>query len=963
MTDTIRSFKLANSFLDKYRGTQPKWGPVGYITYKRTYARPKEDGALEEYFDTCQRVVEGCYDIQKEHCRTLKLPWDNAKAQKSSQEMFTRMWEFKWLPPGRGLWMMGAKHVGKVGSAALNNCFSGDTEVLYEPGAFSYDPQEASAPQIGKLGELVGQCLNVYTDAHTTKLARVESFGEQELFRVNMKVPGRSKYTQSFDVTADHRWILSNGESTTALKIGDRVRTTVADMEVDEQDDLYSRGFCHGLIFGDGTRHTYYPERHSIRLCGDKEQVHVPRLESMPEHLSTTYPASFGGDAVVTLKLHFMENWKQLPKSGSSVKYVRGFVDGWCAADAHTEPSGNLGLDTTNAEAASWICQIAPTVGYSVSGWSLDNKDTNFGPRNKPLNRLILTRSSVELRVESVESLGIQEVYCPVVPDENQFMLSGGVVTGNCGFVSTAGIKTDLADPFTWLMDMLMLGVGVGFDTKGANLVKIQEPKRGDHTHVVEDSREGWVSLLRATILPYSGKGSLPDTIDYSKVRPAGMPIQGFGGTASGPGPLDELIVSIGSILDNRVGDSLSSVDIVDMCNLVGRCVVAGNVRRSAEIAFGEPNDLDFSELKDPKVAGAALEHHRWASNNSIFAKVGMDYSHAAARTAINGEPGYEWLDNARAFGRMGRAPDNKDRRAAGGNPCLEQTLEDRELCCLVETFPSMHDSYEDYEKTLKYAYLYAKSVTLVPTHDERTNTVMQRNRRIGTSMSGIVQAMKRHGTREFFSWCDNGYDYLRKLDEIYSDWLCIRQSIKITSVKPSGTVSLLPGVTPGIHYPHAPFYIRRIRFQSDSPLVELLIAHGHHVERDVYSPNTVCVDFPIAEEYFDRSKDDVSMWEQLELAAQMQQWWVDNQVSVTVTFSPEEAGSIQRALELYETRLKGVSFLPLKDHGYRQAPMETITEEEYNDMISGITPITALDTATHEQTERFCDGDVCVVK
>lgn len=330
--------------------------------------------------------------------------------------------------------------------------------------------------------------------------------------------------------------------------------------------------------------------------------------------------------------------------------------------------------------------------------------------------------------------------------------------------------------------------------------------------------------------------------------------------------------------------------------------------------------------------------------------------------TAKNGEPGYEWLDNARMYGRMGRAPDMSDMRVAGANPCVEQSLEDRELCCLVETFPSRHESYADYRKTLKYAYLYAKSVTLIPTHDARTNTVMMRNRRIGCSMTGITQAMRKFGRRDFLtSFCDAGYSYLRELDQVYSEWLCVRPSIKITSVKPSGTVSLLPGVPPGMHFPHSEFYIRRVRLQESSPLVEKLTSAGYHVEKDVYSPNTVVVSFPVQEKDFDRKKDDVSIWEQLELAAQLQQYWADNQVSVTVTFKPEEAKDIKYALELYEIRLKGVSFLPLEDHGYAQAPYETITEGEYNDMVSQITPIDTTD-AVHESTAKFCDGEVCVI-
>jgi adenosylcobalamin-dependent ribonucleoside-triphosphate reductase len=426
------------------------------------------------------------------------------------------------------------------------------------------------------------------------------------------------------------------------------------------------------------------------------------------------------------------------------------------------------------------------------------------------------------------------------------------------------------------------------------------------------------------------------------------------------------LLNDVNSILHPLVGQPITASAIVDVCNLIGRCVVAGNVRRSAEIAFGDPKDDEFLNLKNPDVNKEALYHHRWASNNSIFAEVGMDYSKVAEMTAKNGEPGYEWLENARMYSRMGGAPDFSDMRVAGANPCVEQSLEDRELCCLVETFPGLHDSFEDYKKTLKYAYLYAKTVTLIPTHDDRTNTVMMRNRRIGCSQSGIVQAMQKFGRRKFFQeFCDGGYTYLRSLDRVYSDWLCVRTSIKITSVKPSGTVSLLPGVTPGIHFPHSSQYIRRVRFQDTSPLVAVLRSAGYMIEVDKYSPNTVVVSFPASESNFDRSKSDVTLWEQLELAAQMQQYWADNQVSVTVTFKAEEAKDIKYALELYETRLKGVSFLPASDHGYEQAPYEEVSPEVFADMVSMVDPQkiwSQSGSAEHEATDRFCDGGVCEV-
>ncbi|GAG01968.1 unnamed protein product, partial [marine sediment metagenome] len=268
--------------------------------------------------------------------------------------------------------------------------------------------------------------------------------------------------------------------------------------------------------------------------------------------------------------------------------------------------------------------------------------------------------------------------------------------------------------------------------------------------------------------------------------------------------------------------------------------------------------------------------------------------------------------------------------------------LESFELCCLVETFPSRHDSYEEFQETLKYAYLYAKSVTLVNTHWKETNAVMLKNRRMGISQTGIIEAFVKHGRRNMLEWSDNGYKYLKKIDEVYSDWLCIPKSIKLTTVKPSGTVSLLPGVTPGIHYPHSEYYIRRVRISKNSDLIEPIRAAGYYFEDDSYSDNSYVIEFPIHEEYFDRSKNDVSIWEQAENAAAYQKYWSDNQVSITITFKPElEANQIKHVLECYEDKLKSVSFLPIKEHGYKQAPYEEISKEKYEELISKTKPFT----------------------
>ena len=528
----------------------------------------------------------------------------------------------------------------------------------------------------------------------------------------------------------------------------------------------------------------------------------------------------------------------------------------------------------------------------------------------------------------------------------------------NCAFRSTRDISSKGGYLFAWMMDALMVGIGVGFDTLGAGTLTVKQPDWTNDVLQIEDSREGWVNSVHILLDGYFFGKKIP-RFDFTKIRPEGAAIKGFGGTSSGPAPLVELHNSLKELYDERIGQSITSVDIVDTENLIGRCVVAGNVRRSAALALGQHDDQDYLTMKNDQ---EKLYHHRWGSNNSFEAKVGMDYTWHSNQSQKNGEPGYIWLENARYYGRMKDGKRYDDTKVMGFNPCVEQQLEDGELCCLVETFPAKHDDYEDYLKTLEIAYLYGKTVTLVNTHWPETNAIMLKNRRIGLSQSGVVQAFNKMGRREVYNWCDNAYGHVKELDKAYSDWLCIPRSVRMTSIKPSGTVSLLNGSTPGIHFPENEYYIRRIRFGKDSDLLTPIRAAGYKTEEDRYSPNTVCVEFPVKEPYFVKGKKDISLWEQLEIAAQYQHYWADNSVSITVTFQPNEAKQIKSALEMYETRLKAVSFLKYEETGYEQAPYEPITEEQYNEMIKNVKPLQRIETDEEGVGSKFCTNDTCEI-
>ncbi len=291
--------------------------------------------------------------------------------------------------------------------------------------------------------------------------------------------------------------------------------------------------------------------------------------------------------------------------------------------------------------------------------------------------------------------------------------------------------------------------------------------------------------------------------------------------------------------------------------------------------------------IKLTKVAMAYRSDYGWASNNSIVAEMETDLHDAIGSTMQNGEPGYVFMDNIRAFSRLCDPPDHKDSLAQGTNPCGEQTLESYELCCLVETFPSRAESFEDFQRTLKFAYLLGKTATLVNTTWAETNRVQKRNRRIGTSVSGITNFLGQHSLETLRTWLDRGYQVIQKWDLVYSAWLCVPKSIKTTSVKPSGTVSLLAGVNPGCHFPEFEYYIRRIRIAKNSDLISVMQRAGFSVEQDVVDASSWIVEFPI----HNRGKNlsTVSIWEQVALASFLQKYWSDNQVSCTVTFTEAE--------------------------------------------------------------------------
>jgi hypothetical protein len=719
----------------------------------------------------------------------------------------------------------------------------------------------------------------------------------------------------------------------------------------------------------------------------------------------------------------------------------------------------------------------------------------------------------------------------------------GAAVLNNCAFISTKHVADDLAAPFEFLMDMSMLGVGVGFDVLGANTVYlVPPPLRVNTTHVVEDTREGWVKVLRLVLDGFQGK-YLPANFDFSKVRPAGEPLGTMGGVASGPGPLIQMVWDLFEVLapaewkyelkddgttlhiscnsellhneEEPVRYPLDSEHISDIANIAGKCVVSGGIRRSAEIGLAPPSDRKFRDIKRTRVglsdawkASTAArfgwapdtrnDAWRWAANNSFLLDEPLSFELAqeiADSVADWGDPGLynRWL--ARTRGRLMDPIRHDDFLVEGTNPCItadtmidteegpkavrdlvgksfkarlptgifsstkegffskgskpvyalhtkqgytlkltedhkipvgdrkiqakdlmpgdrialsnpdsseefatfdrleylgeeevfdctipgphvfgangliicncgEQQLEDGELCNLVEICAPRHDDVADFVRSCECAFLYGKIVSLMPTHNEEVNKIIRRNRRIGVSQTGIYRALETFGRDNMVERWKQGYDAIQRWDAKLSDMFKVNKSVRTTSIKPSGTVSLVMDVPSGLRADEAPFYIRRIRFEKTSPIVVYLREHGYPVEQDVQSPNSYVVSFPVATGA-KKGVADVSAREQLEIVRDLQYYWADNMVSNTIQFVEAEKPLLAGLIQEFGRDIKSLSFLCYNGHKYVQAPFEAITEEQYKEMVDNIIP---LDYALlgaysrHDQEDKFCEGVACTI-
>jgi ribonucleotide reductase alpha subunit len=553
----------------------------------------------------------------------------------------------------------------------------------------------------------------------------------------------------------------------------------------------------------------------------------------------------------------------------------------------------------------------------------------------------------------------------------------------NCWNVSINSIRS-----FLFLFENLMLGGGVGFSIRREDIHELPRIKKGvnithkntkDADFIVPDSREGWIRLLEKVLEAFFVKGN---SFNYSTIliRGAGERIGGFGGIASGPQILLDGIEKINKIFQTREGKKLRSIDVLDICNIIGGIVVSGNVRRSAQIAIGDPDDYLFLRAKNWSLGN--IPNWRAMSNNTIYAD---DFSHISNEIWNNGymldpetgfakgEPyGFFNLPLSQKFGRLKDGPmkdsslyPTDEDNVVGTNPCGEISLASYECCNLSELYLNNITSKEELILSAKLLYKTQKAIAALPFIHEETNKIVHKNMRLGLGVTGICQSLDK------IEWLDACYKELRKFDKEWSKERGWNRSIKLTTIKPSGTLSLLGGSTPGVHPAYSKYYIRRVRMASNDFLVSYCRDLGYHVEYIVNfdgseNHDTVVVEFPCETPDGALFADDMGVIKQLEMVKKLQEVWSDNAVSVTAYYSEEELNNLKKWLaENYENGIKSVSFLLRQKHGFKQAPYEEITKEVYESKKSKVKPIVIINQNISGQSLEGieCEGGACPIK
>ena len=519
----------------------------------------------------------------------------------------------------------------------------------------------------------------------------------------------------------------------------------------------------------------------------------------------------------------------------------------------------------------------------------------------------------------------------------------------NCSFVAVDNVRA-----FDEILYILMCGTGVGFSVERqfiANLpvvgARIGADERGfpvvqiadklepvEHVLKVKDSKGGWATAYQQ-LIQHLYAGYIPSW-DVSGVRPAGAKLKVFGGRASGPQPLVDLFKFTVDTFKGAVGRKLTSIECHDLVCKIADIVVVGGVRRSALISL--------SNLSDDRMRGAkngqwwVNDPHRALANNSAAytERPDMELFMKEWLSLIESKSGERGIFNRQAA--INKAIDSGRRdhtKIVGTNPCAEITLRSAGLCNLTEVVIRYEDSLDDLLQKVEIATIMGTYQSML-TDFRHVRPLWKENqeeeRLLGVSLTGIMDhpVLSKTG-EEAKTWLKAMKAKAIETNKVWAQKLGINQSVAITTVKPSGTVSQLVDSASGIHPRYSHHYIRTVRADKKDPLAQLMRKQGFPVEDCFHKGATTDVfSFPVEGPAVSVYRNDRSALEQLEHYLMVQSVWSEHNVSITVYVKDHEWLGVGDWVYRNFDKIAGVSFLPHSDHSYQQAPYQECSKEEF---------------------------------
>ena len=519
----------------------------------------------------------------------------------------------------------------------------------------------------------------------------------------------------------------------------------------------------------------------------------------------------------------------------------------------------------------------------------------------------------------------------------------------NCSFVAVDNVRA-----FDEILYILMCGTGVGFSVERqfiANLpvvgARIGADERGfpvvqiadklepvEHALLVKDSKGGWATAFQQ-LIQHLYAGYIPSW-DVSGVRPAGAKLKVFGGRASGPQPLVDLFKFTVDTFKGAVGRKLTSIECHDLVCKIADIVVVGGVRRSALISL--------SNLSDDRMRGAkngqwwVNDPHRALANNSAAytERPDMELFMKEWLSLIESKSGERGIFNRQAAINKAIESGRRDHtKIIGTNPCAEITLRSAGLCNLTEVVIRYEDSLDDLLQKVEIATIMGTYQSML-TDFRHVRPIWKENqeeeRLLGVSLTGIMDhpVLSKTG-EEAKTWLKAMKAKAIETNKAWAQKLGINQSVAITTVKPSGTVSQLVDSASGIHPRYSHHYIRTVRADKKDPLAQLMRKQGFPVEDCFHKGATTDVfSFPVEGPAVSVYRNDRSALEQLEHYLMVQSVWSEHNVSITVYVKDHEWLGVGDWVYRNFDKIAGVSFLPHSDHSYQQAPYTECSKEEF---------------------------------